>query len=73
MITVKGKAAKLESDCDGHVELLSAIIKCAVDDAKLAKRRAVKDANIQFAEDWLKCFVDGSRLEREILRLSGLQ
>jgi hypothetical protein len=50
-------------ELEGHIALLGAIIKCAVDDARQAKRRRADSAAVEFAEDWLLRFIQGSQYE----------
>lgn len=70
---IRGRVQNTGSDnFDGHFALLGAMLKEAVRDARVARRRPADDADVQFAGDWLRSFAEGSRYERSILELSGL-
>lgn len=65
---ILGKITKQEGALDGHALLFAAVIRQAVNDAKVARQQIVHDLDVQFAEDWLRTFVADSQFEREILR-----
>lgn len=68
-----GRVQRQNCDFDGYYNLLGEVIKAAIADAQVARKQATDlDSDTEFAEDWLRMFVAGSRYERSIIKLAGL-